>query len=112
MDKLALSDPLPELFLGTPEETLQSFSTRASSLWEIAQRPNQTVREFLTAAALQGEHPTFRGGAIEIAAELTRWVQCSGWPFLDLYFPSATNVIYDNSFVYSQINWAYNLDQE
>lgn len=78
IDKLALSDPLPVLFPDSPEETLRSCGTRASGLWELARRPDQSVREFLAAAALQGEHPSFTGSAEQIAAELTRWIHEGG----------------------------------
>ncbi len=54
------------------------YGARASGLWELADRPRQTVRDFLAGAAWQGEQANFRGDPEAIGAEMRRWIDEGG----------------------------------
>lgn len=75
---LKLDDPLPRLFPDGPKETLRLLGARASGLWELQQLPSQTVRDFLVAATVQGEHVIFRGKAEDVGREMRRWIEEGG----------------------------------
>lgn len=78
LQALSLDDPLPRLFHSSAEETLRTYGARASGLWELADRPEQTVRDFLAGAAWQGEQANFRGDPEAIGAEMRRWIDEGG----------------------------------
>lgn len=78
LETLGLDDRLPRLFPEDADETLRTLGARASGLWELAERPSQTVRGFLAGAAQQGEQANFRGDPGAIADELRRWIDEGG----------------------------------
>ncbi|PXA77076.1 LLM class flavin-dependent oxidoreductase [Auritidibacter sp. NML100628] len=79
LDGLSSSDPVsPTILPADPSSVLAEHGTRYLPLWDLAQRPGQTLGEFAADAFSLGEHARMIGTAEQIANEIVKWYREDG----------------------------------